>query len=216
MRLPFSQSTSHTSTPFEIIHCDVWTSSIAIISGFRYYLVILYDFTHFCWTFPLVHKSEAHSHITNFCAYVLTQFSLPVRAVQADNGIEFVKCTLMTFLSSRGIRLHLSCPYTSPQNGKAERSLRMLNNISRTLLIHAHMPATYWAEALAIATYLINRCPCSALQHQVPYTILYNTAPDYAHLRVFGCLCYPNLSATTPHKLTPRSNTCLSRVPIHT
>lgn len=148
VRLLFSQSTSHTSTPFEIIHCDVWTSSIAIISGFRYYLVILYDFTHFCWTFPLVHKSKVHSHITNFCAYVLTQFSLPVRAVQADNGIEFVKCTLMTFLSSRGIRLRLSCPYTSPQNGKAERSLRMLNNISRTLLIHAHMPATYWAEDL--------------------------------------------------------------------
>jgi transposase InsO family protein len=143
VRLPFSQSTSHTSTPFEIIHCDVWTSPVASISGFRYYLIILDDFTHFCWTVPLVHKSQAHSHITNFCAYVQTQFGLPVGAVQVDNGTEFVNRTLTTFLASRGIRLRLSCPYTSPQNGKAKRSLRTLDNISRTLLIHTHMPATY-------------------------------------------------------------------------
>ena len=32
--------------------------------------------------------------------------------------------------------------------------------------------------------------------------------PDYS-LRVFGCLCYPNLSATTRHKLSPRSMACV-------
>ena len=29
------------------------------------------------------------------------------------------------------------------------------------------------------------------------------------HLRVFGCACYPNTSATAPHKLAPRSTRCL-------
>src|SRR5438132_1702970 len=29
------------------------------------------------------------------------------------------------------------------------------------------------------------------------------------HLSVFGCLCYPNLSATTPHKLAPQSTACV-------
>ncbi|KAK1648574.1 hypothetical protein QYE76_066379 [Lolium multiflorum] len=32
---------------------------------------------------------------------------------------------------------------------------------------------------------------------------------DYSDLRVFGCLCYPNLSATAPHKLSPRSTACV-------
>ena len=165
VRLPFGNSSSVSSLPFELIHCDVWTSPVASISGAQYYLVILDDFTHFCWTFPLVHKSEVATHITQFCAFVHTQFSLPVKAVQADNGTEFVNNTLATFFASSGIHLRLSCPYTSPQNGKAERIIRSLNNICRTLLIHAHMPPKYWAEALATATYLLNRRPCSAI-HQ--------------------------------------------------
>ncbi|RLN09849.1 retrotransposon protein, putative, Ty1-copia subclass [Panicum miliaceum] len=70
------------------------------------------------------------------------------------------------------------------------------------------MPASYWAEPPATATYLLNRRPCSAVQNRVPYTILYHNAPDYTHLRVFGCLCYPNMTVTTPHKLAPRSTAC--------
>src|SRR6185436_17293441 len=33
--------------------------------------------------------------------------------------------------------------------------------------------------------------------------------PRYVHLRVFGCACYPNTSATAPHKLAPRSTRCV-------
>ena len=151
VRLPFSSSTSYSTTPFEIVHCDVWTSPVASISGSRYYLVILDDFSHFCWTFPLAHKSEVHKHITHFCNFVQTQFGLSVKSIQADNGTEFVNRTLTDLFSARGIHLRLSCPYTSPQNGKAERILRTLNNICRTLLIHAHMTH---------ASLLLGRSPC--------------------------------------------------------
>jgi len=39
-RLPFTSSSSSTSAPFELVHCDVWTSPVLSISGFKYYLVI--------------------------------------------------------------------------------------------------------------------------------------------------------------------------------
>ncbi|WVZ70558.1 hypothetical protein U9M48_019217 [Paspalum notatum var. saurae] len=87
----------------------------------------------------------------------------------------------------------------------AERVLRTLNNSVCTLLIHA---TTYWAEALAAATYLLNRRP-SSISNEIPYTRLYKTPPSYDHLRVFGCLCYPNLQATAKHKLAPRSTACV-------
>lgn len=67
MRLNFSNSSSlsTSTTPFELIHCDVWTPPIASISGYRYYLVLLEDFSHYCWTFRLTSKSEVHT-IANF------------------------------------------------------------------------------------------------------------------------------------------------------
>ena len=197
-RLPFASLSSSTSAPFELVHCDVWTSPVLSISGYKYYLVLVDDFTHYCWTFPLRHKSEVHEHIVQFLAYAHTQFSYPVHCFQADNGTKFLNNAIATLLAGRGILLRTSCPYTSAQNGKAERMLRTLNNAVRTLLIHAAMPPSYWAEALSTAVFLINRRPSSSIHNGIPYHLLYRKMPDYSLLRVFGCLCYPNLSATTP------------------
>ncbi|KAG8087096.1 hypothetical protein GUJ93_ZPchr0010g9271 [Zizania palustris] len=208
-RLPFTSSVSSTSAAFELVHCVVWTSPVLSISGYKFYLVIVDDYTHFCWTFPLRHKSEVHGHIVQFVAYVHTQFSLPVRCFQADNGTEFLNSATAIFLAGRGILLRTSCPYTSAQNGKAERMLRTLNNVVRTLLIHAAMPSSYWVEALSTAVFLINRRPSSSIHNGIPYQLLHHKMPDYSILRVFGCLCYPNLSATTSHKLSPRSVACV-------
>ena len=71
------------------------------------------------------------------------------------------------------------------------------------------MPASYWAEALSAATHLLNLRPSQSIDFCVPYERLYRSPADYSDLRVFGCLCYPNLSATAPHKLSPRSTACV-------
>ena len=42
-----------------------------------------------------------------------------------------------------------------------------------------------------------------------PFLALHGTLPSYHDLRAFGCTCYPNLTATTPHKLAPRSSLCV-------
>ena len=209
VRLPFSHSTSVTHAPFDLVHCDVWTSPVLSNSRFKYYLVLLDDFSHYCWSFPLRQKYEVHRHIVEFIAYTQTQFGTTPKSFQADNGTEFVNHTTTTFLISLGITLRLSCPYTSPQNGKAERMLRTTNNTIRTMLLHASMPPPYWAEALTTATFLLNRHPSSSIHNQIPHHLLHGTLPDYSSLRVFGCLCYPNLTATSPHKLAPRSAPCV-------
>jgi hypothetical protein len=103
----------------------------------------------------------------------------------------------------------MSCPYTSPQNGKAERIIRSVNNVIRTLLIQASLSGRYWVEGLHTATYLLNRLPTTAIQAACPHLALFGSAPSYEHLRVFGCTCYPNTTATAPHKLSPYSTRCV-------
>lgn len=100
-------------------------------------------------------------------------------------------------------------PAHSQQNGKAERVIRSINNMLRTLLIQAGLPLPYWVEALQTATHLFNLHPTKTLHYSTPHQALFGSPPSYSQLRVFGCRCYPNLSATTPHNLTPRSSDCI-------
>jgi hypothetical protein len=86
--------------------------------------------------------------------------------------------------------------------------LRTINNATRSLLFQASMPPSYWVEALHTATHVLNLLPTKTLQFSTPHLALFGTPPQYDHLRVFGCTCYPNLSATTAHKLAPRSSLC--------
>jgi hypothetical protein len=205
--LPFT--TSQAEQAFDLVHCDLWTSPVLSLSGYKYYLVILDDFSHFLWTFPLRLKSDTFPTLTHFFAWVSTQFRRPVRALQCDNGREFDNNASRSFFLTHGIQLRLSCPYTSAQNGRDERMIRTTTNMLCCLLFQASLPASYWAEALHTATQLLNCLPSKAVSHRTPHFVLYGTAPSYDHLRVFGCACYPNTSATAPHKLSPHSSHCL-------
>jgi hypothetical protein len=79
----------------------------------------------------------------------------------------------------------------------------------RTLLFQASMLARYWVEGLHTAAYLLNRLPCKAISVPYPYVALYGAAPSYEQLRMFGCVCYPNLSTQVAHKLAHRSTHCV-------
>jgi hypothetical protein len=157
VRLPFPISSSRAAGIFDLIHCDVWTSPIISISGYKYYLLILDDFSHYLWTFPLRQKSDTYPTLSHFIAWVSTQFSRTIRSIQCDNGREFYNNASRDFFLSRGVHLRMSCPYTSPQNGRAGRMIRTTNDVVRSLHFQASLPARYWAEALATTTYLLNR-----------------------------------------------------------
>ena len=47
IKLPFQKSLTQTNKPFELVHSDVWTSPVPSISGCRYYVLFLDDFTHY-------------------------------------------------------------------------------------------------------------------------------------------------------------------------
>ncbi|KAK1699519.1 hypothetical protein QYE76_016216 [Lolium multiflorum] len=209
VRLPFSSSSTVASFPFQLIHSDVWTLPVPSNSGYNYYLVILDDYSHFVWTFPLRRKSDVATTLTAFFAFVSTQFGRPIHALQTDNGKEFDNITIRSLLAAHGAVFRLTCPYTSPQNGRAERMLRTLNDCVRTLLFHASMPPRFWPDALATATLLVNIRPCRVRWSYTPHHLLYGAPPAYDDLRIFGCRCYPNTAATAAHKLAPRSLPCV-------
>ncbi|KAJ9564516.1 hypothetical protein OSB04_000482 [Centaurea solstitialis] len=208
-RLPFSLSTTKTSRVFELIHSDLWSSPITSLSGFKYYVLFLDDFSHFLWVFPLRAKSEVFSVFKTFRAYVLNQFKTDIQLFQCDNGREFKNQPFLDFLKTHGIKIRFSCPYTSQQNGKVERTIRTINNTLRTSLIQASLLPKFWVEALLSSVHTFNLLPSTTIQYKTPFEVMFGFFPTYSHLRVFGCLCYPNTSPTSAHKLAPRSYACV-------
>jgi hypothetical protein len=72
VRLPFGLSTTRVVNRFDLIHCDLWTSPVVSVSGYKYYLVIIDDYSHYTWTFPRRLKSDTFTTISNFFAHVRT------------------------------------------------------------------------------------------------------------------------------------------------
>jgi transposase InsO family protein len=202
--LPFSSSETPIYFPFQLVHSDVWTSPVYSHTSYKYYVVLIDAFTHYIWTFPIRNKSDVQDIIRSFFSYVHTQFRLPILTLQTDNGREFDTTAMRAFLSAHGT----SFCYTSQQNGKAERILRTINDCVRTLLIHSAAPMSVWAEALYTATFLINRRPCHTTGAVTPHQLLLGSPRLQRPMRLRLPLL-PNISSTTPHKLSARSVACV-------
>ena len=103
----------------------------------------------------------------------------------------------------------ISCPYTPEQNGTSERKHRHLIEIALSLLQTASLPKKLWDEVVCTSTYLITCLISPQLAHKSPYETLFHRKPDYGFLKVFGCLCYPNLRPYASNKLSTRSERCV-------
>jgi histone deacetylase 1/2 len=158
--------------------------------------------------FPLRLKSDTILTLSNFFAYVHTQFGIPIQGLQSDNGREFDNLSAWSFFASHSVLFRMSCPYNSAQNGEAECIIRTTNNVVCSLLFHASVPHFFgllpslWQRTFSIL-------PTKTLSFSTPHFALFGVPPSYEHLRVFGCKCYPNLFATASHKLVPRSSLCV-------
>lgn len=86
----------------------------------------------------------------------------------------------------------MECVLWQWQKGIHSRSRknRTLEDIARTMLIDSGIAKNFWAEAVNIACYLVNRCKIRSLLNKTPYELLNERKPKLTHLRTFGCKCF--------------------------
>ncbi|PKU85306.1 Retrovirus-related Pol polyprotein from transposon TNT 1-94 [Dendrobium catenatum] len=205
-KLPFESSISRTHTPLALVHSDVWgPSPVSSTNGFHFFVIFVDDFSRYTGLFPIIHKSEVTTTFITFTKFIENQTKHSIKILRTDGGTEFNNYAMKSFLHSKGIGHQMFRPYTPEQNGVAERKNRHIVETVRSLLHKASMPFQYWPEATATAVYLINRMPSSTTHDKSPLQLLFNTTPEYNHLRVFGCECFPLLPPNTRTKFDPKS-----------
>jgi hypothetical protein len=101
----FHRSSYCVTQCFDIIHSDLWTSTVVSALGSKYYLIILDDFMHYSWTFPLRLKYDTFLTITQFFSFVSSQSGRKVKSIQCDNGCEFDNSSSRQFFPAYGMHL---------------------------------------------------------------------------------------------------------------
>jgi hypothetical protein len=120
-----------------------------------------------------------------------SQFNCKLKQLQSNGGGEYTSNLFQIFLSQNGIIHRKSCPYTSQQNGLAERKLRHILETRLTLLAHFGLSNKYWVDAFLTSVYIVNHLPTHVLGYSSPYENLFLKTLDYTLLRFFGCKCFP-------------------------
>ncbi|MBW0464530.1 hypothetical protein O181_004245 [Austropuccinia psidii MF-1] len=99
-KTPFSASFPIPSRKIEVLHLDLCGSiSPESISGKKYFLRIVYGFSHYVWIYFFKTKSDTKDIIKNHINKVERQAKLLVGSIVSDNGSEFkhndLSCSLL-------------------------------------------------------------------------------------------------------------------------
>uniref|UniRef100_A0AAV1VC82 Polyprotein n=1 Tax=Peronospora matthiolae TaxID=2874970 RepID=A0AAV1VC82_9STRA len=150
-----------------------------------------FEMLHFDICGPMEEKSlESEECIKKYITMIQTQFNKKVKFVRHDGAREFATNSLQDFYEVEGIEQQTTVPYAHQANGTAERAIRTIVTIGRSMLHHAKLDKCFWAEAAMTAVYVKNRLPSPKIPHKTPFEIVYNSKPSVKHMRVFGCQAY--------------------------
>ena len=97
----------------------------------------------------------------------------------------------------KGIIHKLTISYTPQQNGVAERRNRTLIEMVRSMMARAHLPITFWGDALLTTTFILNQVPSKSIT-TTPYELWTNKKPDLSFFK--------NLRVVLPMYIIPLIN----------
>ena len=129
-----------------------------------------------------------------------------LKALRSDHCPEFTSYAFEKFLKERGNDHDFSIAFHPPQNGVAERFNRTLEEKTRTMLITAQLPVSYWEYAMKYATWIIDRSATSRQLNDklTPYEAWIGRKANLAGAHTFGCMAVRLIAKIKrDHKLSP-------------
>ncbi|KAL0303191.1 UNVERIFIED_CONTAM: Copia protein [Sesamum radiatum] len=84
----------------------------------------------------------------------------------------------MDYCKQKGIQRQLTVRYSPQQNGVAERKIRTIVEMARSMMAGKGLPKSFWAEAMNTSVYILNRSPTKAVLNKTPYEVWYQRKPQ--------------------------------------
>lgn len=109
-----------------------------------------------------------------------------IKRLNSEKGGEFIG--MRRYLASQGIDHTTSPPYYPNQNAIAGRTSCTIIECTRSMLEHASLPRTFWAESVKHADMIRNMFSSTTDRTKTSYELMSGRRPDISFKRVFGCL----------------------------
>ena len=118
-----------------MLHVDLWGPIPAeSLSGKKYILVLVDDFSRFTWVEFARKKCEVPNILISLLKKIQVLYECRIKMLRNDNGTKFKNYVIESYFSTEGILHNFSVPRTPQQNGVVERKNRTLMEAARTML----------------------------------------------------------------------------------
>ncbi|WVZ24270.1 hypothetical protein V8G54_002814 [Vigna mungo] len=190
----------------EIVHSDICGPlDVPSLGGNKYFIVFIDEFSRMSWVYVIRMKGETLEVFKKYIANVERESNKTLKVLRTDDGGEFTSHAFEEFCQKKGINHEITAPYTPQHNALVERRNRTIMNTTRCLLKEKNVPRNLWAEAVATAVYLLNRCPTKLIKGKVPLEVWTGTTPSVKRLKVFGSLAFVHVADQKCAKLEDKS-----------
>jgi hypothetical protein len=206
-RTPFPAEANYRATErLDLVHGDLCGPiSPPTHGGKRYFLLLVDDKTRYMWIVLLSRKDEAPAAIKRWQASVEVETRVKLRVLRTDRGGEFTSTEFGEYCADRGVRRHLTAPYSPQQNGVVERRNQSVVGTARCLLKAKGVPNEFWGEAVNTAVHLLNCAPTKSVRDATPHEAWHGAKPAVGHFRTFGCIAHVKITKPGLKKLDDRS-----------
>ena len=163
----------------------------------KYFLEAIDNYTRRSVVFTAADRKECAEQMFQWKKTAELQTDKRLKAIRLDNAKE-LESKANEWAAESGVHIQPTAPYTSSQNGTAERALQSTQAMMRSMLAHAQLPEEYWNLAVMTASFLRNRLPDGpdlikddgSRLRQCPEQAWFKKKPRLSSLRIFGSKCF--------------------------
>ena len=113
----------------------------------------------------------------------------PLQCLRRDNAKEYKSAAFLDILTQHNVRSEYSCPYEKHQNGHAEVAIKTIVQTARSLMVHSHVPPSFWGPAMLYASDIRNAIVKQEfpghLETACPFHKLWGKLPNVSKMWVF-------------------------------
>ena len=128
----------------ELVQTDVCgLMSTQAKGGYEYFITFIDDYSRYGYVYLMRRKSETFEKFKEFRAEVENQLGKHIKAIRSYCCGEYLLGDFKDYLTQNEIVSQLTAPGTPQQNGVAERRIRTLLEMVRSMISYSTLPISF-------------------------------------------------------------------------